>query len=126
LEKMGTVVKTYDNKATVLIVRATACGENCGSCGGCKQTRQTVIANNEIGAKTGDRVKLEHSDKNVLLAAFFVYIVPIFLFIAGLAAFNIYVGAAAFAAVFAVLRLLDKRLALRYTANITKAWRNGS
>ncbi len=126
MEKTGTVISVNDNTATVLIVRATACGENCASCGGCSSARQAIKAKNEIGAKKGDMVRLEISDKNVLLAAFFVYIVPIFILAAGIAIFGGVAGFLAFAAAFVVLHIIDKRLALRYTATITKAWRSDS
>ncbi len=124
MEAVGKVIRTSGLTATVEIVRASACGENCASCaGGCGGAKRTVTARNDVGAAVGDMVRMELSGNRVLFAAFIVYIIPIFLLIIGLAAFGAGVGIAIFAAAFAALVLLDKKLAPRYTAHITKAWR---
>lgn len=120
MEKIGTVIKVDNNRAIVRVMRASACGENCAMCKGCSQTNQTVNAKNEIGACVGDKVKLELSDQKVLLAAFFVYIIPLFTLITGYVIAE-WIGAfVGFVLPFAVLKLLDKRTYERYTANITK------
>ncbi len=95
-------------------------------------TQKTVVANNTAGANVGDMVTVELSDKSVLLAAFLVYVVPMILMIIGYAAADsngtipAWAGAAAgFFLPFLVLFSLDKKLAKRYTANITKVWGRG-
>jgi len=121
LQMIGVVTKTYDNMAVVSITRHSGCGENCAMCkGGCTPTKQFVEVSNEMGAVEGNMVQIELSDRKVLLAAFFVYVFPIFTLIAGYLLFGWQGGVAAFALPFLLIKFLDKRLAKRYTATITK------
>ncbi len=121
MEKIGTVVKVYHDTADVMIMRASSCGENCAMCkGACTPTRRVVGVKNTAGACVGDKVIIMLPDKNVLLAAFFVYIVPIFLMIAGYILFNWYGAAAGLVLPLLILVILDKGLAKRYTATIIK------
>lgn len=79
----GIVKKLNSSEAEVEITRSSACGENCASCGLCPGQTARVFAINDINACVGDRVSIEMSDKNVLGAAFLVYIVPIIALITG-------------------------------------------
>lgn len=114
------IVKSLDGiRCSVAVERKSACGENCAHCGGCSGGGvQICIAENSAGAGVGDRVVIEIDSGNVLKSAFLVYILPLLAFFAvyaaadgffGQAAAGI-VGAAAMLAVFAILRLFDKRL----------------
>lgn len=126
MDKIGTVIKVENTMAVVKVMRASACGENCAMCKGCTQTNQTVKANNEIGAAIGDKVRLELSDQKVLLAAFFVYIMPLVMFIIGYSIATWLGAIIGFVLPFVILKLLDKKSAKSYTANITKIWGRNS
>lgn len=82
MREEGFVKSTFGNSAEVVIRRKTACGDNCASCGGaCKKSFQTVTAKNLCGAKSGDFVAVEMDSKKVYLSAFFVYILPLIVFV---------------------------------------------
>lgn len=68
-----------DGKAEVLVNRGTACGGNCGSCGGtCSfQNKLTVTCVNLIGARVGDKVTIASQTKRILGAAALVYLLPV-------------------------------------------------
>ena len=66
-----------DHMAEVLVIRASACGGNCASCGGCKEKRELrVPACNPIGALPGQRVILETESPRIFGAIFLVYLLP--------------------------------------------------
>ncbi len=68
-----------DGRAEVLVNRGTACGGNCGSCGGtCSfQNKLTVTCVNPIGAQVGDKVTIASQTRRILGAAALVYLVPV-------------------------------------------------
>ncbi len=71
-------------RAEVLVLRASACGGNCESCGACGvKERVYAVAENKAAAKVGDKVTVSSSSSAVLSAAMLVYIVPIILFFFG-------------------------------------------
>jgi len=76
-----------DGKAKVGVERQSACAHNCNECAGCEQLvvkqDMTVIAENKIGARTGDIVLVESDNAGILGAALAIYIVPFFLFFVG-------------------------------------------
>lgn len=81
MRKSG-IVKKGGEWATVSILRASSCGENCAMCkGGCTPSETEIIARNTIDAVTGDKVILEIEDKNGLKAVFLAYIVPLIAFL---------------------------------------------
>lgn len=77
----GVVRKTEGRKAFVVIKRETACGENCAGCEGCSSTENEIEAINDIGAGQGANVTVEMENHKVIVAAFFVYILPIIIFL---------------------------------------------
>ena len=78
MKQIGIVEDIVGNNINVRIKRASACGENCANCkGGCTPTEKIVKARNDAGAKIGDTVVLQMDNKNVLTAAFLVYILPL-------------------------------------------------
>lgn len=78
MNQIGQVVEIQGKSALVRVRRASACGENCGSCQGeCKPTASTIKAVNGLDAKVGDMVKVEMSSGPYLLLAFIGYILPI-------------------------------------------------
>ena len=72
-----------DGTAQVLHIRKSACSGDCHSCSGCGATQQPMLlnANNPLGAKPGDWVKVESASGPVLAAAAMLYLVPVALFI---------------------------------------------
>jgi len=89
LTQNARVVKILDKGlAEVVVMRSSACGENCASCGAnCASKRPLLIkARNSISAKVGDSVIVSTKSSKIILAAFVVYIVPFILFFAGYAA----------------------------------------
>lgn len=84
MEQIGVVKKTEENVADITVNRVSACGENCAHCkGGCTPSSVTVRVENPVGAKIGDRVKIETDTKKVLFASFVLYILPVLFTIFG-------------------------------------------
>ena len=92
MEITGYVQSTDGKYVNVKIIRQSACGGNCASCGGCGGKEQIVRALNSAGAVCGNKVSMRMDSKKVLFAAFIAYILPI------ISLFAVY------AAVFAVSR----------------------
>ena len=129
------------NKAVVKVRPNLSC-ENCGRCGGFfgdpeKNQDQLVEVFNPIGAGKGQLVRLEAKATEVLLAAFMLYLLPLFALVVGLFAGRSFVlsqglavnadmwgmltGLVLMIIVFIVLRLNERRLAKgkRFKAVIT-------
>jgi len=111
------------DKAEVQVRRASACGHDCKSCGGCgpdTMTQVTAIAENEIGARPGDTVRLESESRKVLGLAAALYLLPIVLLFVGYfiasgslglgEGASLMIGLGFMAAGFAVNWLVDRRL----------------
>ena len=75
-----------NSMAEVAVTRATACGNNCGSCESCiYQSELKAVAKNSIGAKPGQRVVISSRTSKVFSAALLVYVMPLVLFVLGYA-----------------------------------------
>ena len=73
-----------DERAEVVVTRATACGANCESCEACVfQNELKTVARNLIGARPGQKVLIESKSSKVYGAILLVYIVPILLAVLG-------------------------------------------
>ena len=74
-----------DGTAAVIHIRESACSGDCHKCSGCGAAKETVIftADNPIGARPGDLVKVESSTAPVLRAAAVLYVLPLVLFFLG-------------------------------------------
>ena len=86
MEQLVRVKKTFpDGTAQVLCIRESACSGDCHKCSGCGAAKEAVIftADNPIGAKTGDFVKVVSETAPVLKAAMVLYIIPLVLFFLG-------------------------------------------
>lgn len=78
MESIGTIISIDKNIATVVVKRTSACGENCANCmGSCETTNIKSCAENTVGAKVGDTVKIESNSTDIVRVAFILYIVPI-------------------------------------------------
>lgn len=125
----GIVKKISKNAAEIEITRSSACGDSCASCGLCPGRTASVEASNGVGAKIGDTVIIDMADKNVIGAAFLVYIVPVIILIigyfAGEAIFNsetsgIITGFLLMALTFTAIIFTDKKRKSKYTPRIVK------
>ena len=76
-----------DGTATVLCVRESACSGDCHKCSGCGAAKESIFlrADNPIGAKVGDLVKVQSASGPVLKAAAVLYMLPLVLFFGGYA-----------------------------------------
>lgn len=83
MRESGIVVGERGNLIDVKILRTGACSENCAGCGACGGKEHIVLANNRVGAKTGDEVVLEMASQKLLSAAILVYIIPLVALAAG-------------------------------------------
>ena len=85
MEQIVTVRALYpDGTAEVACRRASACGGDCGHCGGCTNAQTVLVrAYNPIGAKPGDRVVVESASCQVLGAAAAVYLLPVLFLLGG-------------------------------------------
>lgn len=86
MEQLVRVRKVHnDGTATVIHLRESACSGDCHKCSGCGAAKEAVVftADNPIGAKRGDLVKVESSTAPVLKAAVVLYVLPLVLFFLG-------------------------------------------
>ena len=119
MEETGQVIKTHKNFAAVRVDRKSEC-ESCGMCAFNKNTGYIDFnADNSIGAKNGDKVIIETSEKGKLFGALLVFAVPLLLIAAAAAIalfvikkeiFALILSLAFIAGWFAVLSLIDKKL----------------
>ncbi|HHY47945.1 MAG TPA: SoxR reducing system RseC family protein [Firmicutes bacterium] len=82
MQELGRIVKTEGNLAYVEVERRTACGR-CQLCEIGRHGAAVIAAENPIGAAPGSRVMVEMETRNVLLAAFVAYMIPLFFMFAG-------------------------------------------
>ncbi len=109
LEK-AKVVGIKDNMVKAEIRRVSACGESCASCkGGCETTNTYVDVQNHMGAKVGDYIEIEMSDKTFLTAVLLTYGVPLIMLFIG-----IFVGATVLRSDIASIALGFGLMALSY------------
>lgn len=71
--------------AQVIHIRQSACSGDCHKCSGCGAAKETLMltAQNPIGAKPGDLVRINASSGPVLKAAAILYLLPVALLIGG-------------------------------------------
>ncbi len=77
LEEIGRVVKVEGLQAVVEMNRHSACAR-CGICTLGIQDKMEILANNSLGAKVNNQVKVAVSGPVILKSAFIVYIIPLF------------------------------------------------
>ncbi len=73
----------------VAVIRQSACGENCASCGGCALSERIITAENTIGAKIGDKVVLEVPDRILLSGTGLLYLFPVILLLVSVIICNV-------------------------------------
>ncbi len=88
MEQVVRVKETHpDGTATVVHTRLSACSGDCHKCSGCGAAKEVMLlkADNPIGAKAGELVKLQSASAPVLKAAAMLYVLPLVLFFLGYA-----------------------------------------
>lgn len=127
MTQYAVVKRLVADRAEIEVRRVSACGHNCEECGGgCAELTKsgpvTVLAQNPVGARPGDRVVVESSTRSILGFAAVVYLLPLVLFFAGyfiaraLGAAEgtaMVVGGACFSMSLTVAVLVDRRAAKR-------------
>ena len=79
MEIIGTIVAREGNVAQVMILRTSACGHDCETCGACAGKEHILLAADEAGYPIGTKVAVEVADRAPLELAFVVYILPLLL-----------------------------------------------
>ena len=76
-----------DGRASVMVLRGTACGGDCHACGGtCSfKSELTVSADNPVGASVGDKVIISSRSSRIIGASALVYLLPLAAFFIGYA-----------------------------------------
>lgn len=72
--EQGLIIEVIDDVAKIKVGRHNDC-KNCGACPG--SDSMIMSASNKIGARPGQRVIFEVKEKNILRAAFIVFILPL-------------------------------------------------
>ena len=86
MEQLVRVKKTFDDgTALVIHVREIACSGDCHKCSGCGAAKEAMLftADNPLGARTGDLVKVVSQSAPVLKGAAVLYVLPLVLFFLG-------------------------------------------
>ena len=85
MKQYGFVVSISSDSVVIEVVRSSACGDKCGSCGGnCEKKVIKAEVKNRLDAKVGDYIEIEVADKSILKAAMLVYIMPLVLLFVGI------------------------------------------
>ncbi len=85
MTKIGVVVSSTNSTALIQVVRTSACGSNCNTCGGsCPKENIIISATHDIVLNKGDIVNVESDTKTVLAYTSLIYIIPLFLMFLGL------------------------------------------
>ena len=109
-----------DGTAEVVLTRQSACSGDCHKCAGCGAAKQmlTVIAQNPIGAASGEQVIIRSDSAPVLKGAMVLYILPLALFFLGYALGSVWslgplIGGLAFALAMAGVVVYDRRVSAK-------------
>lgn len=74
------------DKVEILVRRVSACGHDCAGCGGCpsmvREPEVTAVAEDTLGVRPGQRVRVESSTRRVLGLAALLYLFPFVVFFA--------------------------------------------
>lgn len=125
------VLKSHNGKAEISILCTDDAekGLHCGACnaGNRLKGRETVLADNAIGAAAGDFVAVAIKEHGELKAALMLFIIPLLSFLSALAVANAYTlslwlsflcGLAALSVALAALHLILKKKTYYFIAGI--------
>jgi sigma-E factor negative regulatory protein RseC len=81
MKKIAQVVKIQEETAFIKIARASACGDNCASCGShCTDNGHIIKVKND-NYTLGQLLEIETKDKNILLYSAIAYGIPLIIMI---------------------------------------------
>ncbi len=93
MQVSGKVLKqTEPNRILVEIVRTSACGGDCHSCGNCGGSKSRIVAECSDVVSEGDTVLVSIPSKRYFLLSFLVFIVPLFVIVASYLLFRNFLG----------------------------------
>ncbi len=87
IQEQGIVVESSDGLATVSVIRTGSC-EACNARIICKDSGEEnprVIAQDPLGVRPGDRVRISIPGRSILLATLWLYGIPLALLLLGIA-----------------------------------------
>jgi sigma-E factor negative regulatory protein RseC len=122
MNKIAQVVKIENNIATIKVARASACGENCASCGShCTEKGHFIeVTNQEY--ELGQLLEVTTKDQNILAFSAIAYGIPLLVMVGTILlvyqlapdsqkdAFSAIAGVLSLSVSFFLLRLLDRFL----------------
>lgn len=77
----GMVISSEGRYASVRIFKESACSHDCSDCAGCEGRIFDTRVINSVGARPGDKVKIQSPTSKVLSLALLVYMLPVVIFI---------------------------------------------
>ena len=86
MKKEGKIIKTFGKKAQILVKKRSACSKcekDCALAEEHESGEVVIEVNNKLGARTGQKVKVEMKESNLVSAALIIYIFPLFAAIIG-------------------------------------------
>lgn len=83
--EIGYVVSVNGENAAITFKRKSGCGDNCATCkAACEANAITTEIKNTVGAKTGDKVKVEMKQNGYNKMIFWVYAFPLIIMTIGI------------------------------------------
>lgn len=132
MDQIGKIVELIDEStAKILMTKHTDCGK-CGACDLGKDMDMMTIAQNDVNAKVGDMVQVSMETKNILSAAFIMYVIPLIALLTGIIlgsklfsgdkseVMALFFGFLLLAITYFLIKLNEKRYTKKYKAVITK------
>ncbi len=83
MKQIGKVISSDNDKAVIQVVRESACGGNCSSCGSSCSTGVTISTININDVKPGEIVEIETETSSVIGIAAIFYIIPLIFIVLG-------------------------------------------
>lgn len=87
IEETGTVVEIKENQIAVVLCKKNSLCDTCAATGACRMAgddgTRFVDAQNAIGARIGDEVRISTSTRSFLQSSFLLYVVPLIFLLIG-------------------------------------------
>ena len=81
MKKKGYVIGVNGDTIYVVVVRESACGGNCSSCGSCESKPMDISLKSNKKHQIGDIVDIEIEEKSYFKIGFLLYILPLIVFV---------------------------------------------
>ena len=108
MRESGKVVKILQDSKIEIEMRSTAGCNKCGLCRIGLNDKAYLTAKTDLNVSIGDTVEVEMSEKEVVLVAFLVFILPLILFFIGYAFLGYIFAGIVLASYYLVLWLYDR------------------